>query len=81
MKFLGNVLAVIVGLFAFTILSLLLLFGIAAMLGSSSDTEVTLEENSLLHLNLNGRTLVERTTEDDLELCRLDELKKGHSRG
>jgi len=68
MKFLGNVLAVIVGLFAFTILSLLLLFGIAAMLGSSSDTEVTLEENSLLHLNLNGRTLVERTTEDDLEL-------------
>ncbi|MEY2704562.1 MAG: hypothetical protein RL407_624 [Bacteroidota bacterium] len=68
MKFLGNVLAVIVGLFAFTILSLLLLFGIAAMLGSSSETEVTLEENSLLHLNLNGRTLVERTTEDDLEL-------------
>jgi len=61
-------LAVIVGLFAFTILSLLLLFGIAAMLGSSSETEVTLEENSLLHLNLNGRTLVERTTEDDLEL-------------
>ena len=35
---------------------------------SFSETEVTLEENTLLHLNLNGRTLVERTTEDDLEL-------------
>ena len=68
MKFLGNVLAVIVGLFAFTILSLLLLFGLVGMLASFSETEVTLEENTLLHLNLNGRTLVERTTEDDLEL-------------
>ena len=68
MKFLGNVLAVIVGLFAFTILSLLLLFGLAGMLASFSETEVILEENTLLHLNLNGRTLVERTTEDDLEL-------------
>lgn len=68
MKFLGNVLAVIVGLFAFTILSLLLLFGLVGMLASFSETEVILEENTLLHLNLNGRTLVERTTEDDLEL-------------
>jgi protease IV len=66
MKFLGNVLAVIVGLFIFSILSTLLFFGIIGMIAASSDKEVKVKENSVLHLNLNGRILVERTAQDDL---------------
>jgi protease-4 len=69
MKFLGNVLAVIVGLFVFSIISVFLVFGLIGLaVSSSSDKEVTVKENSILHLNLNGRTLVERTSEDDLNL-------------
>ena len=68
MKFLGNVLAVIVGLFIFSILSVLVTFGIIAMIAASGEKEVTIKENSILHLNLNGRSLVERTSEDDMDL-------------
>lgn len=66
MKFLGNVLAVIVGLFVFSIVGMLIFFGIIGLVASSSEKEVTLENNSILHLDLNGRTLVERTSEEDL---------------
>jgi protease-4 len=66
MKFLGNVLAVIVGLFAFSIVAVLIVFGLLGMVAASSEEEVTLEKNSILHLDLNGRTLVERTSEEDL---------------
>jgi len=66
MKFLGNVLAVIVGLFAFSIVALVIVFALLGMVAASSEKEVTLEENSILHLDLNGRTLVERTSEEDL---------------
>jgi len=66
MKFLGNVLAVIVGLFAFSIVALVIVFALLGMVAASSEEEVTLEENSILHLDLNGRTLVERTSEEDL---------------
>ncbi len=66
MKFLGNVLAVIVGLFVFSIVAMLIFFGIIGFVASSSEKEVTLEKNSILHLDLNGRTLVERTSEEDL---------------
>ena len=66
MKFLGNVFAVIVGLFAFSIVALLIVFALLGMIASSSEEEVTLEKNSILHLDLNGRTLVERTSEEDL---------------
>ncbi|MFC3415688.1 signal peptide peptidase SppA [Algoriphagus hitonicola] len=69
MKFLGNVLAVIVGLFVFSILSFLLFFGVIGIIAASSDEEVSLEKNTVLHLNLNGRTLVERTSEDDFDLA------------
>jgi len=69
MKFLGNVLAVIVGLFVFSILSVLLLLGLVGIVASSSGSEeVTVSENSVLHLDLNGRTIVERTSEDDFDL-------------
>ncbi len=68
MKFLGNVLAVIVGLFIFSILSVLVTFGIIGIIAASSDKEVKIKENSILHLNLNGRQLVERTSEDNMDL-------------
>jgi len=72
MKFLGNVLAVIVGLFVFSILSVLLMLGLIGILASSSGSEeVKVSENSVLHLDLNGRTIVERTSEDDLDLFNL----------
>ena len=67
MKFLGNVLAVIVGLFIFSVLSFLIFLGIIGMIASSSEKEVSLSENSILHLKLNGRVLVERTTDDDFD--------------
>lgn len=66
MKFLGNVLAVIVGLFIFSILGIVVSFGIIGLVASSGDTEVTVKENSILHINLNGRTLVARTSEDNV---------------
>ena len=68
MRFLGNVLAVIVGLIIFSVLSILVSFGIIGMIAASGSEEVSVAENSILHLNLNGRTLVERTNEDDLSL-------------
>jgi len=44
MKFLGNVLAVIVGLFVFSIVAMLIFFGIIGLVASSSEKEVTLEK-------------------------------------
>jgi protease IV len=64
MKFLGNVLAVIVGLLVFSVISFFLFAGLLAILASSED-EVKVKENSLLHLDLNGRILVERVNEND----------------
>lgn len=68
MRFLGNVLAVIVGLIIFSVLSILVSFGIIGMIAASGNEEVTVKENTILHLNLNGRTIVERTSEDDLDI-------------
>jgi protease-4 len=68
MKFLGNVLAVIVGLFIFSILSTLVFFGMLGMIAASSEKEVTVRENTVLHLNLNGRMLVEKTSDNQLDL-------------
>ncbi len=69
MKFLGNVLAVIVGLFVFSIISVLLMLGLIGIIAASSGSdEVSVSENTVLHLDLNGRSIVERTSEDDLDL-------------
>lgn len=68
MKFLGNVLAVIVGLFIFSILGTLVFFGMLGMIAASSEKEVTVRENTVLHLNLNGRMLVEKTSDNQLDL-------------
>ncbi len=69
MKFLGNVLAVIVGLFVFSIISFFLVLGLIGLaVSTSGEKEVAVKENSILHLNLNGRMLVERTSEEDFDL-------------
>lgn len=66
MKFLSNVLAVIVGLLVFWVLAFFIIAGIIAI--SAGSQEVTVKENSLLHINLNGVNIVERAPEDDLSL-------------
>ncbi|PSK97918.1 signal peptide peptidase SppA [Cecembia rubra] len=64
MRFLGNVLAVIVGLLIFSVMSFFILAGLIAIISSSED-EVKIKENTVLVLNLEGRILVERSNEDD----------------
>jgi protease IV len=73
MKFLGNVLAVIVGLLVFSVLSFFIFAGIIAAI-SASDSEVKISENSILQMNLNGRILVERTNDDDPDFSSIDFL-------
>jgi protease IV len=64
MKFLGNVLAVIVGLLVFSVISFFIMAGLIAMI-ASSEQEVSVSENSVFLLNLEGRVLVERANEDE----------------
>jgi len=68
MKFFSNVLATIVGLFIFTILSFFFFFIIIVIISASasSEKEVTLEDNSVLHLKLD-RPILEREMEDPFE--------------
>ncbi|SMD43631.1 protease-4 [Aquiflexum balticum DSM 16537] len=64
MRFLGNVLAVIVGLLIFSVMSFFILAGILAVISSAED-EIDIKENTVLVLNLEGRILTERSSEDD----------------
>ncbi|WP_194774408.1 signal peptide peptidase SppA [Pararhodonellum marinum] len=66
MRFLSNVLAVIVGLLVFSVLAFFMFAGILAL--ASSDEKVTIKEGTVLHLNLENRQLVERGKDDDLNL-------------
>ncbi|SHN28071.1 protease-4 [Cyclobacterium lianum] len=66
MKFLSNVLAVIVGLLVFWVLAFFVIAGIIAVSAGSQEPEI--KENTVLHINLNGLSLVERAPEDDLSL-------------
>ena len=72
MKFLSNVLAVIVGLLIFWVIGFFLLAGIIAI-GSSGD-QATIEENSVLHIKLNGIPIVESAPDDDIGLPTLPYL-------
>jgi protease-4 len=74
MKFLSNVLAVVVGLLIFWVIAFFMLAGIIAI--SSSADQVDIKENSVLHLNLNGLPIVESTPDDDLGLPALPYLGK-----
>ncbi|EIM74481.1 signal peptide peptidase SppA, 67K type [Nitritalea halalkaliphila LW7] len=67
MKFLGNVLAVIVGLLVFSILSFFILAGIIAI-AASGDDEVKLKENTVFVINLENRSVVELAPNDDIDL-------------
>lgn len=64
MRFLGNVLAVIVGLLVFSVVSFFVMIGLIAMVASSED-EIKVKENTVFMLNLDGRVLVERSNEDE----------------
>lgn len=64
MRFLGNVLAVIVGLLIFSVMSFFLLAGLIAVISASED-EVKVRENTVFVMNLEGKVLVERKNEDE----------------
>jgi protease-4 len=74
MKFLGNVLAVIVGMVVFTIISIFLFIGIIAALSLGED-KVVVKENSVLHINLENRVIVEKVDEDESGLSFLNDLR------
>ena len=67
MRFLSNVLATIIGLFIFFIISFFILVGIIGI-AASSDDKVTIKENTVLHLNLDNKLLVERAQEEDFAI-------------
>ena len=69
LQFLKYVFATIVGLLLFTIIGVLLLAGVGAAIGSSSD-QVSLKDNSVLKLDLN-RPIVENVSDDDNPLKNL----------
>jgi protease-4 len=62
-QFLKFTLATIVGVFLASILSMLILFGIAGAIGSSSEKVTEVSENSVYQLDLEG-TLVDRSEEN-----------------
>jgi protease IV len=64
LQFLKYVLATIVGLFFFLMLSFFLMIGIAAAFSSSKDDKPTIAENTVLKLDLN-QVITEQTPEDD----------------
>lgn len=66
MKFLSNVLAVIMGMLVFWVLAFFIMAGIIAI--SAGSGEIEIEGNSLLHIRLNGVVLVEQAPEDDMSL-------------
>jgi protease-4 len=61
MKFLRNLLAVLVGLFIYSFVMLFIFIGILSL--SSAETTVSVPENSILRLKLSGQ-IVEREVED-----------------
>jgi protease IV len=63
MNFLRNLLAVIVGLFLFSIISLLIFLGVISALGT--ERKVSIESNSVLKIDLN-RAIVEMPADDPL---------------
>jgi len=64
--FFKYVLATIVGIVAISIVGLLLLFAVIGGIVASADKEVTVEDNSMLRIDL-SRTLVDRASNDPFE--------------
>lgn len=66
MAFLRNLLATLTGLAIFSIVGFFLLIGIIGAISASSETIPEVDENSVLHLNLNG-VIVEKAIDDPLQ--------------
>nr|MBI1230750.1 signal peptide peptidase SppA [Cytophagales bacterium] len=66
MKFLSNVLAVIVGLLVFWVLAFFVVAGIVAI--AAADEKIDVEEKTVLELNLDGKIIVERTPDDEIDV-------------
>ena len=66
MRFLSNVLAVIVGLLIFWVIGFFILAGVVAI--SSGESKVQTVDNSLLHLNLDNVVIIERGVDDELAI-------------
>ncbi|WP_158859139.1 signal peptide peptidase SppA [Lunatibacter salilacus] len=69
MKFLSNVLAVIVGLLVFWVMAFFIIAGIVAI--SAADEKVSIDKNTVLILNLDGKSIVERTSDDEFDFSML----------
>ncbi|MBT0810942.1 signal peptide peptidase SppA [Litoribacter ruber] len=67
MRFLSNVLATIVGLLLFTVIAFFIFIGFIGIVASSED-KVNIKDNTLLHINLENKLLVERALEDPLAI-------------
>ena len=65
MAFLRNLLAVLVGLFIFSLLGLFVLVGIIGAAASTDDVPIV-KANTVLHLNLNG-VVVEKALDDPFQ--------------
>ncbi|WP_186756961.1 signal peptide peptidase SppA [Echinicola salinicaeni] len=69
MKFLSNVFAVLIGLFIFSLFGFFFLAGLISL--TTAEDKVTIEDNTLLHMNLNNVVLVERSSEENMNLSSL----------
>ena len=69
MKFLSNVLAVIVGLLVFWVMAFFVIAGIVAV--AAADEKVRIDEKTVFVLNLDGKNIVERTSDDELDFSGL----------
>jgi protease-4 len=69
MKFLSNVLAVIVGLLVFWVMAFFIIAGIVAI--AAADEKVSIEKKTVLVLNLDGKNIVERTSDEEFDFSAL----------
>lgn len=72
MKFLSNVLAVIVGLLVFWVMAFFIIAGIIAV--TAVDEKVSIDEKTILVLDLDRKNIVERTSDDELDFSGLNGL-------
>ncbi|AWW32284.1 signal peptide peptidase SppA [Echinicola strongylocentroti] len=79
MKFLSNVLAVIVGLMIFSLIGFFLVAGLITL--STAEEQVTIQDNTVLHIDLENVMLVERTAEDNIDLSSFGPIPAAHQIG
>ncbi len=79
MRFLSNVLAVIVGLLVFSVIGFFILAGLITF--TTMEEKVMVEQNSILHLNLENRLLVERTSEQPFDFGSFGPIPSAYKAG